>query len=233
MSGLTKHVLGTTYQKIYRHIDSKRRKFPGIASLILQKQHDPNRTAGILVLLYPNGSMLYILAPTLPATQTSIYNLKASKLIAETGWSSTLNNFPSGTVVHNIELIPGLGGQISRSAGNGAIIIKRSESHRVIKLKSGAQRGFSIHCMAVKGIASNANHFLQNLQKAGTAHKLGHRPHTRACAKNPVDHPLGGRTRGGAQPQNRNGILNNISTAGRHKGHKLQHISGRSARLAK
>jgi large subunit ribosomal protein L2 len=229
-SGKNKNPIGFYNKKIYRFLDNKRSTFPGQSGLIIGKNYNPNNTSISLTLLYASGSMTYINSPILSQNQDTIYNLKVAEKFADRGWSNFLYTFPRGTVVYNVELVPGMGGQLSRSAGNCSIVLKTSEQGTVIKLKSGCKYKLQSTCIAARGIVSNQDHFLRDLRKAGTARRLGIRPHTRACSKNPVDHPLGGRTRGGAQPQNKNGLKNHISTS-RKKYNKRELISARKTRL--
>jgi large subunit ribosomal protein L2 len=218
-------------KKNYRFIDTKRIIYPGIGATILRSQPDPNRCGLITALLYPNAVVTYVLGAQLASNQTKIYNLYEPSFQYEKGWSNFLRFFPLGAIIHNIEIIPGQGGQLMRSAGNSAVVLKKSTKNILIKLKSGAQRLFHPNCIAVNGIVSNPNHFLRNLKKAGTSRLLGKRPHVRACSKNPVDHPLGGRTRGGMQPQNKNGLQTRTPTGKIRKHHHLEVFSARKKRL--
>jgi large subunit ribosomal protein L2 len=166
------------------------------------------------------------LAAQYSINQTKTYNLQEPPLQQEKGWSNFLRFLPLGSIIHNIELVPGRGGQLSRAAGSRAVILSKYKDATLIKLKSGAQRYIHSNCVAVCGIVSNPNHFLRTLKKAGTSRLLSHRPHVRACSKNPVDHPLGGRTRGGT-PQNKNGLLTGIRTSTRKKRHHLEKITAK------
>lgn len=215
----------------YRFLDTKRSVYPGIGATILQTQPDPTRSANVTVILYPNGVITYILEGQLLPDQNKLYNLKLASQ-HERGYSNFLKLLPIGSVVHNVELVPGKGGKIAKSAGSKALLLKRSGAHILLRLKSGAERLVGSNCMAVTGLVGNQNHFLRNLNRAGFARLLGRRPHTRACSKNPVDHPLGGRTRGGAQPQNINGKLSGTPTAKR-RFHDLEILSARRHKLAK
>jgi len=201
----------------YRFIETKRAIFPGIGATILTVQADPNRSAHIAIILYPNAVVAYILHAQLASDQIKIYNLQEPPLLHEKGWSNFLRFLPLGSVIHNIELVPGRGGKLVRAAGTSAIILKKHKDTTLIKLKSGAQRYFHSNCVATHGTLSNQQHFLTERKKAGTTRLLGFRPHVRACSMNPVDHPLGGRTRGGAQPQNKNGLKNFTATAKKRK----------------
>ena len=215
----------------YRFLDTKRSVYPGIGATILQTQPDPIRSANVTVILYPNGVITYILEGQLLPDQNKLYNLKLA-LQHERGYSNFLKFLPIGSVVHNVELVPGNGGKIAKSAGSKALLLKKSGAHTLLRMKSGAERLVRSNCMAVTGLVGNQNHFLRNLNRAGFARLLGRRPHTRACSKNPVDHPLGGRTRGGAQPQNINGKLSGTPTA-KQRFHDLEILSARRHKLAK
>jgi large subunit ribosomal protein L2 len=218
-------------KKSYRFLDTKRTIYPGIGATIIQTQPDPTRSAEITVILYPNGVMTYILGVQLLANQNKIYNLSLASQ-HERGYSNFLKNLPIGSVVHNVELIPGKGGKLAKSAGARAILLRKSGEHTLLRMKSGAERLVGMNCVGVSGLVGNQNHFLRNVNTAGFARLLGHKPHTRACSKNPVDHPLGGRTRGGAQPQNINGKLSGTPTA-RSPSHQLEILSARKNRQRK
>lgn len=212
-------------KRSYRFLDTKRSIYPGIGATIIETQPDPLRSANLTVVLYPNGVISYVLEAQLLPNQVTIYNL-SSATQHERGYSNFLKNLSMGSMVHNVELVPGKGGKIARSAGARAILLKRSGAHALLRLKSGAERLININCVAVIGVVANQNHFLRNFKKAGFSRLLNYRPHTRACSKNPVDHPLGGRTRGGAQPQNKNGLKSHTPTAKR-RNHKLEVLSAR------
>jgi large subunit ribosomal protein L2 len=173
-------------KQLYRFLDTKRQIFPGVGAKILGTFSSTNRSGYISLLLYPNGVLSYVLSPQMISSQEHIYNLHEPSVRSDKGWSSFLHSLPLGTIIYNIELIPGNGGQLSKAAGNNSLLLKKKKNNVLIKLKSGAQRFVNNNCIAVSGIVSNQNHFLKNLKKAGTSRLLGFRPHVRACSKNPV-----------------------------------------------
>lgn len=201
---LTMRYVGGGHKKRYRIIDFKRDKFdiPGKVTTI---EYDPNRTAFIALIIYPDGEKRYILAPNgLKVGQTI---LSGNKIAPELGNTLPLSDIPLGTNLHNIELNPGRGGTIVRSAGTSAQLLAKEERYAVVKLPSGETRRILKTCLATVGIVSNSDHSLQSLGKAGRKRWLGRRPRTRPVAMNPVDHPMGGgegRASGG-HPRNRNG----------------------------
>ena len=217
-------------KQLYRFLDTKRQAFPGVPAKILNTVSSPHHTGNINLILYPNGVLTYILSPLLSISQEHIYNLHEPNNHIDKGWSFFLNALPLGTIIHNIEMVPGNGGQLSKAAGNNSLLLKKTKNTALIKLKSGAHRIINPNCIATTGIVSNHNHFLKKLTKAGHSRLLGYRPHVRACSKNPVDHPLGGRTRGGIHPQNKNGLKVGTPTA-KYKNKKLEVISSRKYRL--
>ena len=220
-------------KKLYRFIDTKRTAYPGTVALVLNYDSDQR----ITLMLFPNGTITQILCFEQPNDFTKdrnlrkTYNLHTHPNPQAKGWSNYINLFPNGTTIHNISLYPGEGGQLAKAPGTRGVILKKQKTHSLVKLKSGATRLIPAHAIAVCGVINNSNHFLKNLRKAGTSRMLGIRPHTRAASKNPVDHPLGGRTRGGAAPQNKNGLKNGSPTAKSRKKHQLEVKSSRKAKL--
>lgn len=203
---------GALIKKIYRFLDTKRKISMNInGGIILQHYiYDPNRTGFISLVSTTNGIITYILAADYSMDQERIYNLQEPPIKKERGWSNYLKKITLGTILYNIEFFPGNGGQIARAAGNFAVLLKKEQNKKrvVLKLKSGELRLVSQKCTGVTGITSNQKHFLRNYKKAGTTRHLGIRPRVRPSSMNPVDHPMGGRTRGGCAPQNKNGKLN-------------------------
>jgi len=201
---LTMRHRGGGHKQRLRIIDFKRNKteIPGKVASI---EYDPIRTAFIALINYPDGEKRYILAPHgLKVGQT----VEAGKSVApEIGNCLPLANIPLGQIIHNIELYPGKGGAIVRSAGASAQLLAKEERYAIVKLPSGEIRKILLTCCATVGTVSNPDHTLISLGKAGRKRWLGRRPRTRPVAMNPVDHPMGGgegRSSGG-HPRSRNG----------------------------
>jgi len=201
---MTMRQIGGGHKKRYRVIDFHRAK-DGVAATVESVQYDPNRTALIALVVYEDGEKRYILAPSgIEIGQT----IRSGKGVApEVGNTLTLDEIPLGTLVHNIELYPGQGGVLARSAGSYAQLTSRDGKYAIIKLPSGETRMILITCRATVGTVSNSDHGLEKSGKAGRSRWLGRRPRVRGVAMNPVDHPMGGgegRASGG-HPRNRNG----------------------------
>ena len=200
----TRHI-GGGHKKRYRVIDFKRDKFD-IPAEVKTIEYDPNRTAFIALLEYKDGEKKYIIAPNGLSVGQTISNGKNA--IPEIGNALYLTDIPLGTVISCIELAPGRGASIARSAGAFAQLMAREGKFATIKLPSGETRLVLVTCMAVIGAVSNSDHQLLVSGKAGRSRWLGRRPRTRPVAMNPVDHPMGGgegRASGG-HPRSRNGI---------------------------
>jgi large subunit ribosomal protein L2 len=196
--------IGGGHKKMYRMVDFKRDK-KNIPATVATIEYDPNRSAFIALLNYADGEKRYIIAPQgLQVGQT----VESGDAIApELGNALMLKNMPLGTVVHNIEMQPGQGGKIARSAGASAQLSNKEEKYAVLKMPSGELRKVLINCYATVGTASNSDHQLQSMGKAGRNRWKGIKPRTRGVAMNPVDHPMGGgegRASGG-QPRSRTG----------------------------
>jgi large subunit ribosomal protein L2 len=191
---------GGGHKKAYRVIDFKRDKY-GISSVVAAIEYDPNRSARIALLHYVDGEKRYILAPQgLEVGQKVMSGPGADIFI---GNSLPLKNIPAGTVVHNIELKPGKGGQIARSAGAQAQLVSKEGGFALLKLPSGEVRRVLVECAATIGQVGNVEHENVSIGKAGRKRWLGRRPHNRGVSMNPVDHPHGGgegRTSGGRHP---------------------------------
>jgi large subunit ribosomal protein L2 len=188
----------------YRIIDFKRNK-SDIKATVKTIEYDPNRTAFIALLHYIDGEKRYILAPQGLEVGASI--ISGATVAPEVGNALPLKNMPLGTVVHNIELQPGRGGALARSAGTYAQLNAKEEKYCVLKMPSGELRKILSTCMATVGIVSNSDHALQSMGKAGRNRWKGIRPRNRGVAMNPVDHPMGGgegRASGG-HPRSRTG----------------------------
>ena len=191
---------GGGHRRRYRLIDFKRNKFdiPGSISTI---EYDPNRSAYIALVTYSDGDKRYILAPFGLRIGDQVLAGKSSPL--KIGNSLPLENIPTGMMVHNIELIPGKGGQMARSAGSVAQIMSHEGEYTTLKLPSGEVRMVSKKCSATIGQVGNRTHEQVSFGKAGRSRWLGRRPSTRGVAMNPVDHPMGGgegKSSGGRHP---------------------------------
>lgn len=186
---MTSRHRGGGHKRRYRVIDFKRDK-NGVPAKVATIEYDPNRTARIALLSYADGEKRYIIAPDkLKVGDRVISNSTAAP---ETGNSLELRNMPLGTFVHNIELQPGKGGQMARSAGTSAQLVAKTDRYVTLKLPSGEIRLVLGNCRATVGTVSNPDHMNITLGKAGRSRWKGRRPHTRGVAMNPVDHPMGG-----------------------------------------
>jgi len=187
-------------KRSYRIIDFKRDK-DGVPAKVAAIEYDPNRSARIALLHYVDGEKRYILAPVgLKVGQTVKSGVGVDILV---GNALPLKNIPAGTIVHNIELKPGKGGQMARSAGSQAQLVSKETGHALLKLPSGETRKVGLECMATIGQVGNVDHENVSLGKAGRTRHLGRKPHNRGVSMNPVDHPHGGgegRTSGGRHP---------------------------------
>lgn len=198
--------IGGGHKKQYRLIDFKRNKFD-IPATVATIEYDPNRTSFIALLNYADGEKRYIIAPQgLEVGATVVSGLAVAP---ELGNALQLKNMPLGTVVHNIEMQPGQGGKIARSAGASAQLANKEEKYAVLKMPSGELRKVLIQCFATVGVASNSDHSLESMGKAGRNRWKGIKPRNRGVAMNPVDHPMGGgegRASGG-HPRSRTGKI--------------------------
>lgn len=197
--------IGGGHKKMYRIIDFKRDK-KNIPATVATIEYDPNRSAFIALLNYADGEKRYIIAPQGLTVGTKVESGDA--VAPELGNALQLKNMPLGTVVHNIEMQPGQGGKIARSAGASAQLSNKEEKYAVLKMPSGELRKVLINCFATVGVASNSDHSLESKGKAGRNRWKGIKPRTRGVAMNPVDHPMGGgegRASGG-QPRSRTGM---------------------------
>jgi len=203
---MTMRYIGGGHKKRYRVIDFKREK-DGIPARVESIQYDPNRTARIALLVYADGEKRYMLAPNgLQAGQTV---LSGTGIAPEVGNSLPLAEIPLGTLIHNIELRPGQGGVMARSAGTYAQLTSREGKYAIVKLPSGESRMVLVSCRATVGTVGNTEHNLERSGKAGRSRWLGRRPRVRGVVMNPVDHPMGGgegRNSGG-HPRSRKGLL--------------------------
>ncbi|TAN10196.1 MAG: 50S ribosomal protein L2 [Rhizobiaceae bacterium] len=197
---ITARFQGGGHKRTYRRVDFKRAKF-GVAAKVERLEYDPNRTAFIALIKYEDGELSYILAPQRLAVGDSVVANDSADV--KPGNAMRLSSMPVGTIVHNVELKPGKGGQIARSAGTYAQLVGRDQGMAILRLNSGEQRMVHGSCLATVGAVSNPDHGNINLGKAGRQRWLGKRPHNRGVTMNPVDHPHGGgegRTSGGRHP---------------------------------
>jgi large subunit ribosomal protein L2 len=211
---MTMRYIGGGHKKRYRLIDFKRDK-NGIEGVVKTIEYDPNRTSRIALVNYKDGEKRYIIAPN--GLQVGQKIMSGSNASPEIGNALLLRDIPLGTLIHNIELRPGQGGMIARSAGSYAQLTARDGKYAIIKMPSGETRMILTACMATVGTVSNADHIQETLGKAGRSRWMGRRPRVRGVAMNPVDHPMGGgegRASGG-HPRSRKGLL--------AKGYKTRH----------
>ncbi|WP_019222544.1 50S ribosomal protein L2 [Bartonella rattaustraliani] len=197
---VTARFQGGGHKRSYRFVDFKRLK-RGVPAKVERLEYDPNRTAFIALVRYEDGQLSYILAPQRLAIGDTI--IAGSNVDVKPGNAMPLGNMPVGTIVHNVEMKPGKGGQIARSAGTYAQLVGRDQGMAILRLNSGEQRLVSGSCFATVGAVSNPDHGNINDGKAGRSRWRGRRPHVRGVAMNPVDHPHGGgegRTSGGRHP---------------------------------
>jgi large subunit ribosomal protein L2 len=189
----TRHI-GGGHKQSYRRVDFRRRKFD-VAAVVERLEYDPNRTAFIALVKYEDGTLSYILAPQRLAVGDQV--VAGDKVDVKPGNAMPLAAMPLGTIIHNVELKPGRGGQLARSAGSFVQLVGRDAGWAVLKLNSGETRKVRAECMASVGAVSNPDHMNAVTGKAGRTRWLGKRPTVRSIAMNPIDHPNGGRTKGG------------------------------------
>lgn len=204
---MTSRRRGGGHKKMYRLIDFKRDKL-GVLGKVISIEYDPNRSARIALIEYPDKERRYILAPVGLTVGTAVSSGSGSEI--QVGNAMPLKDIPLGTQIHNLELQTNRGGQIVRSAGGYAILMAKEGEFANVKLPSGEIRRIPVNCMATIGQVGNIDHENLSLGKAGRHRWLGRRPASRAVAKNPVDHPMGGgegKSSGGRQPTSRSGIL--------------------------
>jgi large subunit ribosomal protein L2 len=195
--------IGGGHKKMYRQIDFRRNK-KSIEATVVSIEYDPNRTAFIALLNYVDGEKRYILAPQ--GLQVGGKVQSGDDVAPEVGNALQLKNMPLGTNVHNVEMQPGQGGKLVRSAGTSAQLTNKEDRYAVLKMPSGELRKVLINCYATVGVVSNSDHSLQSMGKAGRNRWRGIRPRNRGVAMNPVDHPMGGGEgkASGGQPRSRN-----------------------------
>ena len=191
---------GGGHKQRYRIVDFKRNKLD-VPARVERIEYDPNRSAHIALLLYADGERRYILAPKGIKAGDEVRN--GSKAPIKAGNAMPMSFIPVGTLVHNVEMKPGKGGQIARSAGSSVQLVARTGDHATLRLRSGEMRRVPADCMATIGEVGNPEHSLRSLGKAGASRWRGKRPTVRGVSMNPVDHPHGGgegRTSGGRHP---------------------------------
>lgn len=219
---MTMRYIGGGHKQKMRLIDFKRNKFD-VPATVKSIEYDPTRTARVALLYYADGEKTYILAPQgLQVGQTVV---SGEGVPPEVGNALPLSKIPLGTIVHNVELKPGKGASIARSAGVFVQLVAREGAYATLKMPSGEMRNVLVNCMATVGAVSNPDHMNESQGKAGRNRWRGIRPRTRGVAMNPVDHPMGGgegRASGG-HPRSRKGLVS--------KGKKTRHPKKYSDRL--
>ena len=197
---ITVRFRGGGHKKAYRMVDFKRDKVD-VAAVVERLEYDPNRTAFIALVKYADGEQSYILAPQRLAVGDKV--VSGTKVDVKPGNAMPLAGMPIGTIVHNVELKPGRGGQMARSAGAGAQLMAKEGGYALLRVPSGELRRVRVECYATIGQVGNLDHENVSLGKAGRSRWLGRKPHNRGVSMNPVDHPLGGgegKTSGGRHP---------------------------------
>ena len=198
---ITVRFRGGGHKRVLRNVDFKRRENLNVPATVERIEYDPNRTAFIALITFPDGKQSYILAPQRLSPGDKV--VAGESVDVKPGNAAPIGSMPVGTIVHNVELKIGKGGAIARSAGNYAQIVGRDQGYVTLRLNSGEQRLVHGQCFATVGAVSNPDHMNISLGKAGRNRWLGKRPHVRGVAMNPVDHPHGGgegRTSGGRNP---------------------------------
>ena len=202
---MTMRYMGGGHKRKYRLIDFKRNK-DGVPARVKSIEYDPNRSARIALLYYADGYKAYIIAPN--GLEVGAVVESGENVAPEVGNALPLNKIPVGTLIHNIELRPGQGAIIARSAGTFAQLTSREGSYAIIKLPSGETRKILATCKATVGIVGNSDHALERSGKAGRSRWLGRRPRNRGVVMNPVDHTMGGGEgrQSGGHPRSRTGL---------------------------
>ena len=201
----TMRYLGGGHKRKLRLIDFKRNK-DGVPATVKSIEYDPNRSARIALLYYVDGSTAYIIAPNGFEVGSTV--VSGENAAPDLGNALPLSHIPVGTLIHNIELRPGQGAKIARSAGNFAQLTSREGNYAIVKLPSGETRKILAACKATVGVVGNSDHALEQSGKAGRSRWLGRRPHNRGVVMNPVDHPMGGGEgrQSGGHPRSRTGL---------------------------
>ena len=197
---ITSRFRGGGHKQSYRIVDFKRRKFD-MPATVERLEYDPNRTAFIALIKYKDGELAYIIAPQRLKAGDAV--ISGQRVDIKPGNAMPLGSIPVGTIIHNIEMKPGAGAKIARSAGNYAQLVGKDAGYAQLKLMSGEVRTVRSECLASIGAVSNPDNSNQQIGKAGRSRWLGRRPHNRGVTMNPIDHPHGGgegRTSGGRHP---------------------------------
>jgi large subunit ribosomal protein L2 len=203
---MTMRYIGGGHKQKLRAIDFKREK-ANVPATVKSIEYDPTRTARVALLHYADGEKTYIIAPQ--GIKVGQQVLSGDDIAPEVGNALPLSKIPVGTIVHNVEIKPGKGASIARSAGSFVQLVAREGNYATLKMPSGEMRNVLVRCMATVGAVSNADHMNESVGKAGRSRWRGIRPRVRGVAMNPVDHPMGGgegRASGG-HPRSRNGLL--------------------------
>jgi large subunit ribosomal protein L2 len=196
----TNWLMGGGHKRSYRIVDFKRRKFD-MPAKVERLEYDPNRTSYIALIKYTDGELAYIIAPQRLAAGDEV--VAGESVDVKPGNAMPLSSMPVGTIVHNVEMKPGKGGQMARAAGTYAQLVGRDQGYALLKLKSGETRMVRSECMATVGAVSNPDHMNETIGKAGRHRWMSIRPGVRGVAMNPIDHPHGGgegKTSGGRHP---------------------------------
>lgn len=202
---MTMRYMGGGHKRKYRFIDFKRNK-DGVPARVKSIEYDPNRSARIALLYYADGYKAYIIAPN--GLQVGSTVESGENVAPEVGNALPLSNIPVGTLIHNIELRPGQGAAMARSAGTFAQLTSREGTYCIVKLPSGETRKILSACRATVGVVGNSDHALERSGKAGRSRWLGRRPRNRGVVMNPHDHPMGGGEgrQSGGHPRSRTGL---------------------------
>ena len=219
---MTMRYIGGGHKQKSRNVDFKREKI-GVPATVKSIEYDPTRTARVAKLYYADGFKSYIIAPQ--GLKVGQQVISGEDVAPEVGNTLPLSKIPLGTIIHNVEINPGRGASIARSAGSFVQLLAREGEYATLKMPSGEMRNVLVRCMATVGAVSNPDHMNESVGKAGRNRWRGRRPRTRPVAMNPVDHPMGGgegRASGG-HPRSRNGIPS--------KGKKTRHPKKYSDRL--
>lgn len=218
---------GGGHKQRYRLVDFKRRKFD-VPATVERLEYDPNRSGFIALVRYADGELSYILAPQRLKVGDSV--ISGQRVDVKPGNAMPLGNMPVGSIIHNIELKIGKGGQMARAAGQGAQVLAREGEYVTLRMKSSEMRLVHGRCLATIGEVGNSEHELLSVGKAGKSRWLGKRPHVRGVAMNPVDHPLGGgegKTSGGRPPVSPWGKPEGTKTRKRKKASNRLIVRGR------
>jgi len=225
---------GGGQKRYYRRIDFKRKDRDGIPAKVATIEYDPNRSARIALLHYADGVKRYILAPA--GLRNGQHVMAGQAAEPEVGNCMPLASIPTGTTVHNVEMSPGQGGRIARSAGMGVNLLAKEGERAVLLMPSGELRSVPVRCRATIGRIGNVEHSLVKVGKAGKTRHRGRRPHVRGSAKNPVDHPMGGgegRRAGGRSPKGPSGVLSKGGKTRDPRKHSNQYILRRRKKRGK